>query len=137
MVIQGLRTTFGWQKSGSKKVHKKRNQIMASKNESPYVCHIFVCTNDRSGQRKSCADGNSPLVRAALKEEIAKRSWKPRVRVSQSGCLGLCSNGPNVILYPQKVWFSEVSPSDVAEIIAKVEEFLVVGSEDENQLPPG
>ena len=110
---------------------------MASKNESPYVCHIFVCTNDRRGQRKSCADGNSPLVRAALKEEIAKRSWKPRVRVSQSGCLGLCGDGPNVILYPQKVWFSEVSPSDVSEIIAKVEEFLVASSEDENQLLPG
>jgi hypothetical protein len=30
-----------------------------------------------------------------------------------------------------------VSPSDVAEIIAKVEEFLVVSSEDENQLLPG
>jgi len=110
---------------------------MASKNESPYVCHIFVCTNDRSGQRKSCADGNSPLIRAALKKEIAKRSWKPRVRVSQSGCLGLCGDGPNVILYPQKVWFSEVSPSDVAEIIAKVEEFLAVSGEDENQLLPG
>ena len=110
---------------------------MASKNESPYVCHIFVCTNDRSGQRKSCADGNSPLIRAALKKEIAKRSWKPRVRVSQSGCLGLCGDGPNVILYPQKVWFSGVSPSDVAEIIAKVEEVLAVSGEDENQLLPG
>lgn len=97
---------------------------MASQQESPYLCHIFVCTNDREGKRKSCADGKSPLVRKALKEEVADRGWKKYVRVSQSGCLGLCAKGPNVILYPQKVWFSEVSQDDVGEILLKVGEIL-------------
>ena len=37
---------------------------MAEKKESPYLSHIFVCTNDRGGERKSCADNESRLVRS-------------------------------------------------------------------------
>ena len=28
---------------------------------SPYACHIFVCTNDRRGEKKACADGDRIL----------------------------------------------------------------------------
>jgi len=97
---------------------------MASENISPYICHVFVCTNDRQGRRKSCADGNSAAVRAKLKEEINQRGWRGKVRISQSGCLGLCQDGPNVILYPDKVWFSAVSESNVSLILSKIESLL-------------
>jgi len=97
---------------------------MAQQNESPYVCHVFVCTNDRGGKRKSCGDNNSPETRGMLKDEIAARGWKKHVRVSKSGCMGLCASGPNVIIYPQKIWFSEVSTDDVGKIISKIEGIL-------------
>ncbi len=42
---------------------------MAKRNESPFTCHVFVCTNDRQGKRKSCADNNSAQIRQVLKEE--------------------------------------------------------------------
>ena len=91
---------------------------------SPYVCHILVCTNDRHGERPSCSDGMSPEIRDHLKEKVEKRGWKPRVRVSQSGCLGLCAKGPNVMLYPQGICFSGVTLGDVDEILNKVGEYL-------------
>ena len=97
---------------------------MGVNDTSPFICHIFVCTNDRNGKRKSCADGNSQAVRSELKQIAADRGWKPRVRVSQSGCLGLCANGPNVLIYPQKVWFSEVGSEDVEKIAAMVDKIL-------------
>jgi len=97
---------------------------MAKQNESPYAVHVFVCTNDRQGKRKSCADGNTPLIKKALKEGVAERGWKRYVRISQSGCLGLCAKGPNVILYPQKIWFSEARGGDVDDILAKIGEIL-------------
>ena len=97
---------------------------MAVENTVSFVCHVFVCTNDRQGRRKSCADGNSAAVRAKLKEEINNRGWKGKVRVSQSGCLGLCQKGPNVIIYPEKIWFSEVTEADVGEIVSKVETLM-------------
>ncbi|MEW6602425.1 MAG: (2Fe-2S) ferredoxin domain-containing protein [Nitrospirota bacterium] len=97
---------------------------MARTIKSPFICHVFVCTFDREGKKKSCADNNSPEIRKALKDEVSKRGWKDRVRVSQSGCLGACDHGPVVIIYPQDIWFSEVSADDVGLILSKVEEIL-------------
>ena len=97
---------------------------MVEEQKSPYDSHIFVCTNDRGGVRKSCADGNSQQIRAMLKEEINKRGWKGRVRVSQCGCMGLCAKGPNVIIYPQQSWFPAVKAEDVDGIVARLENML-------------
>ena len=97
---------------------------MATQKESPYICHILVCTNDRGGERKSCADNNSPSIRTAIKKGVGERGWKGKVRVSLTGCMGLCAKGPNVMLYPQKIWFSDVSTDDVGEILSKVEEIV-------------
>jgi (2Fe-2S) ferredoxin len=97
---------------------------MANQKEAPYLCHVFVCVNDRDGKRRSCADQQSPKIRETLKAQVNKRGWGKYVRVSQSGCMGLCSDGPNVILYPQKSWFSEVSISDIPSIVSKLEEII-------------
>lgn len=97
---------------------------MAKVKETPFVCHIFVCTHDRGEGEKSCGGNDSKLVRELLKEEAAVRDWKKQVRVSQSGCLGPCDEGPNVMIYPQKIWFSGVSANDVKQIISAVEEII-------------
>ena len=97
---------------------------MADKKESPYLSHIFVCTNDRGGERKSCADNNSRLVRSKLKEAVNNKGWKGKVRVSQSGCMGLCAKGSNVMIYPQKIWFAGVLPEDVEEIISEMQDIV-------------
>ena len=97
---------------------------MEKEQKSPYDSHVFVCTNDRGGVRKSCADGNSQEIRARLKAEIKNRGWKGRVRVSQCGCMGLCAEGPNVMVYPQKSWFPAVTEKDTDDIIARLENML-------------
>jgi len=97
---------------------------MANKNESPWVAHVFVCTNDRGGERKSCADNNSQLVKSKLKEAVNAKGWKEKVRISTSGCMGLCAKGSNVMIYPQNIWFSEVLPDEVDEIISTIEHVI-------------
>jgi (2Fe-2S) ferredoxin len=97
---------------------------MPKQNESPYVSHVFVCTNDRRGESKSCSDNNSQLVKSKLKDTVNEKNWKGKVRISTSGCMGLCAKGPNVMIYPQKAWFSEVSPDDVDEIVFTIERIM-------------
>ena len=97
---------------------------MVPPKDAPYVCHVFVCTNDRKGERRSCADNNSPLIRKTLKEAMSARGWDKHVRVSACGCMGLCGQGPNVILYPQKMWFSGVSADGTDQIIAEIAAIL-------------
>lgn len=92
--------------------------------ESPYQCHLFVCTKNRDGIRKSCNDGDNSELKAVLKEEIKKRGWKSRVRVSETGCLGLCDEGPNVMIHPQKIWYSEVTLADVPSILKQVADLI-------------
>ena len=94
---------------------------MADIKTAPYVCHVFVCTNDRGGSAKSCADGQSSSLRQALKTKVRERGLKGRVRISQGGCMGLCADGPNVIIYPQKIWFSKAALEDADDISDQVE----------------
>jgi len=93
--------------------------------KAPYRCHLFVCVNDRHGERKSCADGGGVQIRQALKERINQLQLPTgSIRVSQSGCFGLCCEGPNVLIYPQAIWYSGVGMDDIETIIAKIKELL-------------
>jgi (2Fe-2S) ferredoxin len=94
------------------------------RNTAPYIAHLLICIKSRDGARKSCGDSTNPELKAILKEEIKKRGWKPQVRISESSCLGLCDAGPNMIIYPQKIWLSEVTPDDVPEILELVGEVV-------------
>ncbi len=94
---------------------------MAKEKQPPYICHIFICTHDRGGRKEACADHESPAMRQIVKQEIKERGWKGRVRVSPCGCVGMCEDGPVVLLYPQKICFTEVSLDDMHQILSRVE----------------
>jgi (2Fe-2S) ferredoxin len=92
--------------------------------KTPYTCHIFVCVKSRDGERKSCGDGEGADIKALLKGEISDRGWKGTVRVSDSGCLGVCEVGPNIMIYPQGIWLTQVRSSDMPEILKTIEKLL-------------
>jgi (2Fe-2S) ferredoxin len=92
--------------------------------KTPYKCHLFVCTRSRNGEEKSCADGDSTAIKSMLKDAINERGWKGIVRVSESGCQGVCSVGPNVMIYPQGNWLTQVKPTDVPDILNIVEQCI-------------
>lgn len=103
---------------------------MSEKLKTPYVCHIFVCTYDRGGERKSCGDEEGVELRAVLKSEISSRGWRQWVRLTQSGCLGKCTEGPNVMIYPQGIWFSKTTLDDVDAILTLVQGILAESVEE-------
>ena len=37
--------------------------------------------------------------------------------VTNTGCFGICSSGPVVVVLPEGVWYKEVTVEDVAEIV--------------------
>lgn len=39
------------------------------------------------------------------------------IQISKTGCFGLCSMGPIVIVYPQATFYTKVQPQDVAQIV--------------------
>jgi len=93
-----------------------------TKQPSPYLCHIFVCANIRESnpENPGCGAKGGGILKTRLKAAVNERGWKGKVRVSTTGCLGLCSHGPNVLLHPQDVWFSNVTEADLDTILEAV-----------------
>lgn len=94
------------------------------KKQSRYKVHLFICNKTRDDGRKSCGNDADPELKSILKDEFRERGWKLFVRVCESSCLGVCDAGPNIMIYPQKIWLSDVSRDDIPEIIRIVEEQL-------------
>lgn len=94
------------------------------KKQSRYKAHLFICNKTRGDGRKSCGHDADPDLKSILKDEVRERGWKIFVRVSESSCLGVCDAGPNIMIYPQKIWLSNVSRDDVPEIMHILEELI-------------
>ena len=84
-----------------------------------FTHHLFVCCNQRSpGHRRGCCDPDgSASLRTALKAEIQKRGLKPHVRANSAGCLDQCEHGPTLAIYPQGIFYGNVTPEDVSRIV--------------------
>ena len=78
-----------------------------------YVQHILICTDSKS---KECKKGG-PAVLKAFEKALKDRKLGRQVMVSEIGHVGGCGLGPNVIVYPEGVWYGRVTPADVDEII--------------------
>ena len=80
-----------------------------------FLKYIFVCENERA--EGACCGAEGGRIREALKKKIKEMGLDGKIRVSRSGCIDVCSEGPNVLLEPDQVWFKKVSTADVDKII--------------------
>jgi (2Fe-2S) ferredoxin len=90
-------------------------------NALPFQKIIFVCTNRReNGERVCCAGGGGCVLRDKLKAMVKSRRLNSRIRVSQSGCMDKCEEGPNIMVFPDNVWLSGVQEADLEGILDTV-----------------
>ena len=80
--------------------------------------HVLVCGGT------GCTSGNSKIIHDRLIEKLAERGLDKKIQVIMTGCFGLCSKGPIVVVYPDDSFYTHVKPEDVDEI---VDEHLVGG----------
>ena len=88
---------------------------------SRYQRHVFVCINERPPQhpKECCFLKGSAEIRELLKSELKKRGLARVVRANTAGCLDACQHGPNMVIYPEGIWYGGVKKEDVAEIIER------------------
>jgi (2Fe-2S) ferredoxin/predicted O-methyltransferase YrrM len=82
----------------------------------PYRIHLFVCTQQKSEGVPSCPASGSLAVLAALDREIQARGLGGDMQLTTCGCMGLCEEGPVMVVYPEGAWYRRVQPSDISEI---------------------
>ncbi len=84
----------------------------------PFRYHVFVCDQKKPEGVPCCSARGSAAVLEALRKEIAARGLTDAVQITVCGSLGLCEHGPNMVVYPEGIWYSRVTPEDVPEIVA-------------------
>ncbi len=84
----------------------------------PFRYHVYLCTQEKPDPKApSCTNRGSKEVLEALRAELGKAGLADEVHVTASGSLGLCERGPNMVVYPDGVWYSGVQKTDVPEIV--------------------
>ncbi len=78
----------------------------------PFKKHVLICTGPRCGNERG-----SNRIRQEFRREFVRQSMMTGVKETQCICFGLCSVGPNVIIYPDGILYSGVQAKDVREIV--------------------
>lgn len=84
-----------------------------------YQHHTFLCTNLREDNKGCCAKrGAKPLLDyLKTKIKLLLANQQKKIQVSHSGCLGRCSLGPVLVIYPESTWYHYETRHDIDEII--------------------
>lgn len=88
--------------------------------------HVFVCTSCRlNGQQKGmCHSKNSVDIVSKFIELLEENDMSGEVMINNTGCFGICDKGPVAVVYPEGIWYGNLSEDCVEKI---VEEHLVKG----------
>lgn len=90
--------------------------------KAPIKRHVFVCTG------KSCSQVGAAEVKAEFErileakglrqgKESKGRNPMGEVVLTECGSVGFCSIGVAVLVYPEGIWYGQVQPEDVTEIV--------------------
>ncbi|MCD6102834.1 MAG: NADH-quinone oxidoreductase subunit NuoF [Thermotogaceae bacterium] len=89
---------------------------------------ILICAGG------ACISSGEESVKQALEREISKYALQDVVRIVETGCMGACSLGPLMVIYPEGVFYQKLTPKAAQEI---VEEHLLKGRVVEKYLYKG
>jgi (2Fe-2S) ferredoxin len=100
------------------------------KRNQPYVRQLYVCINNRHGESVSCGYSGGEEFIEELKKVCKERNLKGKIRAAKSGCMDLCAFGPNIMIWPEGIWYMKVTKEDIPQI---VDNFLKLEEQDKNQ----
>ncbi len=83
----------------------------------PYKYHVYVCNQQKPEGVPGCAAHGSEKVIDCLRKEIMKNGLGDTVQVTTCGSIGLCERGPNMVVYPEGIWYSGLTVENVPEIV--------------------
>ena len=84
-----------------------------------YEKHIFFCNNVKQSGKKCCSQGGAEQAISWAKDYLIQKEHfgVGKFRVSSSGCMGQCSKGPVMVIYPEACWYTYKTQADVEAII--------------------
>ena len=84
----------------------------------PFRYHVYACQQEKPGTSLPCCSARgSAQVLEELRKELAAQGLMNDVQVTTCGSLGMCERGPNMVVYPEGIWYSGVQVADVPELV--------------------
>jgi NADH-quinone oxidoreductase subunit F len=99
-------------KLGSAAELNNLRQSLLSKRDPNRTC-VSVC-----GGTGCRASGAEAVVDAFL-DEIERRELQISVELKETGCHGFCERGPVVVIRPKRIFYQQVKPEDIPEIVSE------------------
>jgi len=77
-----------------------------------YLKKTVVISSGTCGQARGSLD-----IIKAFDQELEKRNLKRSIGIKVTGCHGFCQLEPNIIIYPEGIFYKNLKPEDVPEIV--------------------
>ena len=92
-------------------LEKLKQEILAKRD--PQKTRIAICAGT------GCLALGARKVITTFKEELKKWGLENEVEIRETGCPGFCEKGTIVVIYPEGIYYLQVQPGDVPEIVEK------------------
>lgn len=83
----------------------------------PFRKRILFCTNSNEPGKSACTTRGCEETLTALKSELGERKLQFDFKLTTTSCLGLCEEGPNLVVLPQGDWYSGMTKDHVARFV--------------------
>lgn len=75
--------------------------------------HVMICGD------ADCASQGSIQTLSRLRSELHRQELSKKIAVTRTSCMGHCSEGPTLVVYPDGIWYQRVQAENATEIIKK------------------
>jgi sirohydrochlorin cobaltochelatase len=73
--------------------------------------HVLVCGN------ADCASRGSISLIGTLRRLVKHAGHELGIKITKTGCMGRCGEGPTLAVYPDGIWYRAVTVADAPEIV--------------------
>jgi NADH:ubiquinone oxidoreductase subunit F (NADH-binding)/(2Fe-2S) ferredoxin/NAD-dependent dihydropyrimidine dehydrogenase PreA subunit len=72
--------------------------------------HVLICSGS------NCVSRGAKSLRDEFEEHLSRLEIREEIKLVNTGCVGLCEQGPFVIVYPEGVFYAQVKNKDIKTI---------------------